>query len=187
MPYTQTSMCPKEAETLDLSSLLPELKRLVDLSATHRRESREFENVDAIMKICSKAIFIMYQYAISSAKDFNPDTANTVTRFYNETVKYIMEGTPRSFDLMSWSSILEDISRDWSMVESRGGNIGATAIKQPTYKRPTPTTTRLKEKVVDDKVLSYAHHDIITTWIQRPNGVDDMLVSLYQLINARFY
>lgn len=170
----------------DPDAVRGEIEDLVSLVQTKRMESRSFETIDQIMKVCAKAIPVVYQVPTQADNYFSNETMGTMFRFYNETVKYIMEGTPRSMPLNSWKAIIEDIAKDWSVIESRGGNIGGGVIKQPTFKRPTVSTDRLKEINVDKSLLSYAHHDIVYKWIERENGVDDMLITLHLLISARY-
>ncbi len=170
-------------EKLKAYEFAPKLEKATKRFLTYTIASRSWESIDDAMQICANGIDLVRNFA-AIQDSLSCKSYGTIRKFYNETVDLILNGTPRKVNIQSWLTIFADINGDVIVDDSSIGNIGATLVRAGEVSIHQPSPTSLKTQDVDIRLLSYAHCDIITKWISRENGLDDMLFSLFIIANT---
>lgn len=113
--------------------------------------------------------------------------AYTLNTFYNETIKFLVEGKKRSTNTHTWEGIfnayISDHSKDGDIMKTT--SIGATILNGATgvKSRIRNYGSSHQTMVANTALLSYADHEVFELWISQDNGVVDMVSSLAIMLN----
>lgn len=156
------------------------LRRLADLAKGNSIRTRRFEFLDACLTTAARNIWLLRELSKGDWAKYTIGSADTIVRYVNETIGFIL-GEPRVISAHSWEAIIaEAIATDVVGHEKvLSGNIGAaiiTANDMGKYNNGQRGTS--SGHVVRRDLLSHTESSIISMWTMRPNGVDDMIISL---------
>lgn len=108
---------------------------------------------------------------------------STFNDFYNETVAFIVDDKKRTVDIVNYASILNTYMRGLASTEHvlNSGSIAANtmnSIMGISGSVKNYGNNALQSVNVDNRLLSYADHELLACWMTRRNGVSDMINSL---------
>ena len=138
------------------------------------KEFKSFEYKEKILVLAMKAFGTrLFKHWIDAQVD-NTMCGDTHYRWIDETLKYVLEGTPRSFQFNTWLTVLSAARPD---TEAKGyskvmyghfGNGRASILMGPNRNPRTMTVV-----------------DLIHAWVSRENGIEDLTASLNVLFGKR--
>jgi hypothetical protein len=111
-----------------------------------------------------------------------PQIGFTFNTFYNETVKFVLDGKRRDMSVGQWSVLMQQYMNDVHgtkfvrqtgslgsrMMAASFGDSGKVRNLGASHQTLTP----------DNRLLSYADHELLAQWLTRVNGLSDMVSSL---------
>lgn len=159
-------------------STIARLTELSTLFQTNTLQARRFESIHSVINVCAGMINLMRMFAAQPIVNGVSYDSNTVIRFYNETVGFIL-GESRPIRMEIWSGIINDIYD-----QTPDGLVGNNGSVQAAEKwgrlkgDNVLTAPSFGQTSIRKELLSYAHRDILHMWLLRPNGIDDMLHAL---------
>lgn len=164
------------------------LRRLADLAKGNSIRTKQFEFLDACITSAAKTVWVLRELSKGDWAKYTVGSADTIVRYVNETVGFIL-GEPRVISAMSWEALIgEAIAADVAGMEKRlSGNIGATILSvndMGKYNNGQRGTS--SGHLVRRDLLSLTECRIISMWTMRPNGVDDMIISLARCAEVIF-
>lgn len=169
------------------SELLSEIDRACVINSISNVKTRSWPHISAVLGCCARAVWVLREIAIMREKDGSPlYVPDTVARFYNDTVEFILGGK-REFNIEVWESI-HDWLRAVEDPSSGGmsGNIGTTIVK--TWQLQTGTDqsdnvaiTKVNSTKLNRRLVTMLDSDLIYMWSIRPNGIDDMIRAMPML------
>ncbi len=162
----------------------------VSLFRQQTMQSRRWEHIHETIDACASVIHLVRAPVVGHPLDGITDSAGLVKRFYNETVGFIM-GEKRTINLEVWEGLINDITgykdkQSWNEMCGSKGSIGANQMMF-SHDRSSDfvASSNVVHKGIREDLLLYAHRDILHKWINRQNGIDDMLYSL--VLMAKIY
>lgn len=138
------------------------------------KEFKSFEYKEKILVIAMKAFGTRLFKDWVDAQVSNPQSGDTHYRWIDETLKYVLDGTPRAFMFNTWLTVLSAARPD---AEAKGysqlmyhylGN-GRASILMHRSRNPRTMTMV----------------DFIHAWVSRQNGIEDLTASLNVLFGKR--
>lgn len=162
--------------------------------------SRSWDKIHNVVQLCSKFIYLVHEFGKNPPKAISDDAATSL-RFYNESVDFIL-GKRRPIRIETWRGIIENISGvlDRHGEKSNVGTLGTGGNPFIGRRKTQDTVVSMgaigaSEKIsangnvassfgsyeVKRDLLSYELEDIMSMWISRENGIDDMLFTLGSL------
>jgi hypothetical protein len=97
-----------------------------------------------------------------------PEYGDNHSRWIDETLKFVFQGTPRSLNTWSWCTVL-----------SLGDNTKNVKKFSPTAKKLL-FNGAFQENRVDTVIPSF-----VIRWVRQPNGISDLAASLHVLFGGR--
>lgn len=138
------------------------------------KEFKSFEYKEKILVLAMKAFGTrLFKHWIDAQVD-NVMSGDTHYRWIDETLKYVLEGTPRSFQFNTWLTVLSAARPDTEakgyskVMYSHFGNRRPTILQGPGRNPRTMTVV-----------------DFIHAWVSRENGIEDLTASLNVLFGKR--
>lgn len=140
----------------------------------NNKEFKSFEYKEKILVIAMKAFGTKTLKNWIDAQVDNPMCGDTHYRWIDETIRYVLESTPRSFQFNTWLTVLSASRPD---TEAKGysklmyhyfGNGRASLLVSPNMQPRGMTMV-----------------DFIRTWVCRENGIEDLTASLNVLFGKR--
>lgn len=138
------------------------------------KEFKSFEYKEKILVLAMKAFGTrLFKHWIDAQVD-NVMSGDTHYRWIDETLKYVLEGTPRSFQFNTWLTVLSAARPDTEakgyskVMYSHFGNGRPTILQGPGRNPRTMTVV-----------------DFIHAWVSRENGIEDLTASLNVLFGKR--
>lgn len=138
------------------------------------KEFKSFEYKEKILVLAMKAFGTrLFKHWIDAQVD-NTMCGDTHYRWIDETLKYVLEGTPRSFQYNTWLTVLSASRPDTEakgyskVMYSHFGNGKASILVSPNRNPRTMTVV-----------------DFIHAWVSRENGIEDLTASLNVLFGKR--
>lgn len=162
-----------------IESSIRQLDDLCELFQTHPMQARRFDTINSVIEVCASILPIVRGFASKPPQGALYDS-DTVRRFYNETVGFIL-GEARPIRVEIWAGLINDIYD--TPKEGLVGNSGSITGKQFHRLKGDNRVTApsFGHTTVRKELLSYAPRDILHMWLTRKNGIDDMLISLTAL------
>jgi hypothetical protein len=157
-----------------------QLDDLWTLFQANPMQARRFETIHSVIEVCATLIPLMSGFAAKPPVTGALYDSDTVRRFYNESVGFILgEGRPIRLEL--WAGIINDIydTPKEGLVGNKGSITGQQFARFKGDNRVTAPS--FGQGHVRKELLSYAHRDILHMWLLRKNGIDDMLQTLTAL------
>lgn len=114
--------------------------------------------------------------------DEYPQIGFTFNTFYNETVAFLLDGKRRSTTVGTWSVLMSSYMHDVQGTKyvEQTGSIGARMVSAAFGKagKVREFGKALQSMQADQRLLSYADHELLARWMTRTNGLSDMITSL---------
>lgn len=111
-----------------------------------------------------------------------PQIGFTFNTLYNETVAFVVDGKKRSTDLVTWSTLIATYMNDVRSTKyvRENGSLGARMISAAFGRSGTVRNmgTAHQSLTADQRLLSYADHELLARWLTRVNGLSDMVATL---------
>ncbi|MGL5397271.1 MAG: hypothetical protein ACRDBQ_18640 [Shewanella sp.] len=145
---------------------------------------------DAVIhNVLRAAVVVLPYFRLVSAEasqkvmyDEFPQIGFTFNSLYNETVGFVVDGTPRRTNLVSWSNLIATYMNDVRSTKyvRENGSLGARMISAAFGRSGTVRNMGVSHQslVADQRLLSYADHELLARWITRVNGLSDMVATL---------
>lgn len=171
---------------MDLNKACLELPRFKKLLETNTKEAFEPHNFNRGMEAAA-TIFKCFRVLAhpdsqKALYELNKHMALTLNSFYNETASFILDNKPRKSGLNFYLSLLEayldeiKASKTPRTSESLGGSILASMIGVRSIVRSRGDRHQAID--LDDRLLSYADHELFALYVTRKAGVIDMIDTL---------
>ncbi|QVW55153.1 hypothetical protein pEaSNUABM29_00109 [Erwinia phage pEa_SNUABM_29] len=114
--------------------------------------------------------------------DEYPQVGFTFNTFYNETAQFLLDGKRRTMSTGQWSVLLVSYMNDIHSTKQveQTGSLGSRLLAA-AYGRSGSVRSMGKAHQTlkaDNRLLSYADHELLARWMTRPNGLSDMISSL---------
>lgn len=114
--------------------------------------------------------------------DEYPQIGFTFNTFYNESVAFLLDGKRRTTTVGTFSVLLTSYMSDvrGTKYVQETGSIGARMVSAAFGKAGTVRDfgKQLQSMQADQRLLSYADHELLARWMTRTNGLSDMITSL---------
>lgn len=144
---------------------------------------------EVIHSVLEAAAVIVPRFRLMAAEsvqqvlyDEYPQIGFTFNTFYNECVKFILDGKRRTVSVEQWSvlmtSYMNDVygTKNVEQTGSLGSRMMSAAFGRSGRVRDMGKAHQSYNS--DERLLSYADHELLARWITRPNGLSDMIQSL---------
>lgn len=140
----------------------------------NNKDFKSFEYKEKILVIAMKAFGTQILKDWVDAQVSNPQSGDTHYRWIDETLKYVIEGIPRSYMYNTWLTVLSAARPDteakgYSKVMHNYFGAGRASILMSPDKNPRSMSTV----------------DFIRAWVCRDNGIEDLTASLNVLFGKR--
>lgn len=156
------------------------IMQAVQLNERGGQYTRRWEHIDALLQTCAPYVWLIRDAALGRLSESTRSNVAPIIRFYNDTVHYILGGH-RVVSVQTWDDVVRTALDQGSIepTRQRAGNIGTQILANYTtdVDCQNAITSQVKPKLRRE-ILNLSDADIITMWITRQNGIDDMAHSL---------
>lgn len=166
-PFVDFAIDKDHRKSKSLNFFVPEVNNLYEAWRNSPTKLKEFDFREQILCAAYRAFNIKSIYKWIEMQALSTKISHMHNMFLLETVAFVY-GEPRSLQLPQWIRLIE------ASAESR-----ATKVDIDKYFD--------KEKFPSTATYSNLLTDFITAWVSRPNGFEDLLLSLYVIFGDRPY
>lgn len=166
-----------------LRSDVADLRALADLTAQGGLRTQSWQHIDRMLSFVANYTWVVRALSRGEWVRYTEGSADTIVRYFNEAVDFIITGK-RTISIQGWDAIVRDsIARDFKNIgpSATRGNIG-TMILTATGSVPKQTLQRSgNDQIINRALLDFVEKEIILMWSMRPNGLEDMVLTLARL------
>lgn len=176
----------QEISTPDFNQAERQLKDYMDLLTQNPIMVHDDEVIHAVLPAVAVVLPYFRLAAAESVQqvlyDEYPQIGFTYNTFYNETVAFLLDGKRRTTTVGTWSVLMTSYMNDvrGTKYVEPNGSIGARMISAAFGRagKVREFGKSLQSMQADQRLLSYADHELLARWMTRTNGLSDMITSL---------
>lgn len=145
---------------------------------------------DMIRRVLKAAAVILPEFKLMSVDrvqsflyDEYKQIGSTFNDLYNETAAFIIDGKRRNVDIANYAQMLNTYMRGLKSTEEvkDSGSISANTLNSIFGRSDSVKnygSEAMQSITVDRRLLSYADHELLASWMTRRNGISDMINTL---------
>lgn len=171
---------------MDFSHAAHRITRYMDKLAQNPIMVHDDEVIHDVLEACAVVLPRFKLMCVDSVQNVLYDGFEqigfTFNTFYNETVAFVLDGKPRIMNTGTYSSIIQAYINDVASTQKSDdfGSLGMSILNSTFGRAGTVRSMGPvhQTRVVDQRALSYADHELLARWVTRVNGLSDMVTSL---------
>lgn len=166
-----------------LRSDVADLRTLADITAQGGLRTQSWQHVNRMLSFVAKYAWVTRTLSRGDWVRYTEGSADTIVRYFNDAVEFVVSGK-RLISIEGWDAIVrETIARDFKNVQPSAirGNIGTMILSAAGGSQKHTFTKTGNDQIINSALLSFVEKDIILMWSMRPNGLEDMVLTLARL------